>query len=88
MSEAGRSLWQLLLLTHDVDTSAKLTCEECFVLLEYDAELLSKGAALDELHPAIRHHLSLCSKCNAKIDEWLEKPDVTRANHIRSRIEG
>jgi hypothetical protein len=45
MSEASRSLWPLLLLTRDAGPSAQLTCEECFVLLQDDAELLSKGAA-------------------------------------------
>jgi len=82
MSEASRSLWELLMLTRDAGTSAQLTCEECFVLLEYDAELLSNGAALDELHPAIRNHLSLCSKCKTKIDEWLRKPGTPRAQRF------
>ena len=77
MSETGRSLWQLLLLIHDPTTPVQLTCEECFSLLEYDAELLANGAALDEIRPVASHHLSLCSKCKAKINAWLGKLDAT-----------
>jgi hypothetical protein len=73
MSETSRSLWQLLLLTRDTDKPAQLTCEECFVLLEYDAELLTSGANLNEIRPAISRHLSRCSGCKAKIDSWLGK---------------
>jgi hypothetical protein len=76
MSEAMRSLWELLLLTSNNDVSAQLTCEECFVLLEYDAELLSDGASPNQFHPMIRKHLSLCSKCKVKIEEWLERKNM------------
>jgi hypothetical protein len=68
MSEQSRSLWQLLLLTHDASMPVQLTCEECFTLLEYDAELLAGGAVLDAIRPAVNRHLSLCSKCKAKIN--------------------
>jgi hypothetical protein len=80
MSKVSRPLWQLLLLTSASKASIQLTCEECFVLLEYDAELLASGAALDEIRPAVSYHLSLCSECQAKIDEWLGKPGVARAH--------
>jgi len=72
MKETGRSLWQLLLLRCDANTPVNLTCEECFVLLEYDVDLLANGAALDEILPAASYHLSLCSECKAKINEWLK----------------
>ena len=74
MDKINRPLWQLLLLTRDSKKSAQLTCEECIALLEYDAELLINGADLDDVRPAIIYHLSLCSECLAKIDEWLGKP--------------
>ena len=73
MDKTNRPLWQLLLLTRDSKKSAQLTCEECIALLEYDAELLINGADLDDVRPAVSYHLSLCSECQAKIDEWLEK---------------
>jgi hypothetical protein len=73
MSKVPRPLWQLLLLTNTPEAPIQLTCEECFSLLEYDVELLVGGAAIDEIRPAVSHHLSLCSECQAKIDEWLGK---------------
>ena len=79
-----RSLWQLLLLTRNAEKPVQLSCEECFALLEYDAERLVSGAAIDEIRPAVSYHLSLCSKCQAKIDEWLGKLAVVRP-HLHSR---
>jgi len=75
MDKAGRSLWQLLLLTREADTQVQLTCEECFALLEYDAERLADGIPPDKIRPAVSHHLSLCSRCRAKFDIWLEELD-------------
>ena len=70
-----RSLWQLLLLTRDAGSPVQLTCEECFSLLEYDAELLTNGITPDEIQPVVSRHLSLCPQCRAKFDGWLEKLD-------------
>jgi hypothetical protein len=83
MSKMSRPLWQLLLLTSTPKAPVQLTCEECLALLEYDAELLVGGVAIDEIRPAVSHHLSLCSECQAKIDEWLGKPGVARP-HLHS----
>jgi hypothetical protein len=80
MSEKSRPLWQLLLLTNKPNVSVQLTCEECFTLLEYDAELLVGGAALDEIQPAVRHHLSLCEECRKKIDEWMGKQEIAQSH--------
>ena len=80
MSETDRPLWQLLLLTGDSSIPVNLTCEECFTLLEYDAELLVNGAALDEIRPAASYHLSLCSKCKTKIYGWLRNLDEGNMN--------
>jgi hypothetical protein len=79
MSEKSRPLWQLLLLTNASNVSVQLTCEECFTLLEYDAELLAGGVALHEIQPAIRYHLSLCEECRTMIDDWLEKLYIARS---------
>ena len=73
MSDATRSLWQLLLLTRDADKPIQLTCEERFALLEYDAELLAGGAALDDIRSSVNQHLSLCPMCRTKFKEWLEE---------------
>ncbi len=67
-----RPLWQLLLLTSVSRKSAKLSCEECFALLEYDADLLAAGATPDKLRPSVSRHLSLCTQCQAKFDSWIK----------------
>jgi len=84
MSETSRSLWQLLLLTRNASMPVQLTCEECFALLEYDAELLTSGVNPDEIRPAVNRHLSLCSACPAKFDKWLEELDGVQS-HPHSR---
>ena len=75
MGKVIRSLWQLLLLTHDARKPVQLTCEECFILLEYDADLLARGASLEEIRPTVEQHLSHCSTCRAKFEEWLKELD-------------
>jgi len=80
MDKAERSLWQLLLLTRDAGKPVQLTCEECFALLEYDAELLANGAALDDIRPSVNQHLSLCPMCRAKFKEWLEELDGAQSH--------
>jgi hypothetical protein len=84
MSKVDRPFWQLLLQTSTSKAPDQLTCEECFALLEYDAELLVGGAAIDEIRPAVSYHLSLCPECQAKIDEWLGKLGAARP-HLHSR---
>ena len=71
----SRPLWQLLLLTRDSKKSIHLTCEECFGLLEFDADLLTAGVSLDEIIPSVSHHLALCPECQTKFDAWLANPE-------------
>lgn len=75
MDNVSRPLWRLLLLTKEPEKSVKLTCEECFVLLEYYADLLAAGVALNDIRPSVMHHLSLCSTCQTKFDGWLKRID-------------
>jgi len=49
----AHSLWQLLIKAINPEEELHLTCEECFVLLEYDAELLAAGAQKEQLQPTI-----------------------------------
>jgi hypothetical protein len=80
MEKGSRPLWQILLLTRDSNKNIRLTWDECFALLEYDAELLTDGFASNEIRPAIMYHLSPCSDCQEKIDEWLEKLNSAQPN--------
>ena len=73
MDKTNRPLWQLLSLTQDSQETVSLTCEECFALLEYDADLLVAGAHPTEVRPSVNHHLALCSSCQTQIEGWLEK---------------
>jgi hypothetical protein len=72
MDKKSRPLWQLLLLTHSLKNSVQLTCEECFALIEYDAELLSRGVDIEKIHPVASYHLTLCPECWEKFDNWLK----------------
>jgi len=83
MNKPGRPLWLLLLMARDSKCPVQLTCEECFTLLNYDADLLVKGAVLADFRPIIRRHLSLCSGCQAKIEEWLRNFNRERSPPLR-----
>ena len=52
----GKSLWQLL-----QEEPSNLTCDECFAVMEYYAEILAQGAR--PLLPKIRQHLASCPSC-------------------------
>jgi len=66
-------LWLLLLLTANPDKSIELSCSDCFTLLDYDAGLLTGGGDLGDLLPVIKHHLSICSKCQAELNSMLDE---------------
>lgn len=66
-------LWQLLLLTQNPESDVHLNCEECFVLLEYDAELLAAGVAPEDIRQAVSCHLAICSACKMEFNDWQEK---------------
>ena len=73
MAKTDYPLWQLLLLTASTKETIKLSCPECFTLLDYDASLLTSGGDLGELLPVIKHHLSICSSCQAELSSWLDE---------------
>jgi len=68
-----RTLWQLILLTRNMQKPDRITCEECFALLEFDALRLKAGDAIENIRPTVRHQLSLCPGCQAKLDGWMEE---------------
>ena len=59
-----RPLWQLLL-----ENPSDLTCDECFAVMEYYAELLAKGST--DLLPEVIEHLKGCPNCEARYREAL-----------------
>ena len=54
-----RPLWQLL-----SEDPSHPTCEECFAILEYYAEVLAKGRV--HLLPEVLEHLRRCPRCEAE----------------------
>ncbi|MFQ5576606.1 MAG: hypothetical protein ACE5G8_06410 [Anaerolineae bacterium] len=66
---AIRPLWQILLKAKSKASTAALTCDECFWLLEYLTEAAAAGGpALDEadakeLARIARTHLNACPHC-------------------------
>jgi len=66
----ARQLWQLLL-----DDSKDLTCEECFAVMEYYAEVLASGG--DRLLPKVLDHLNNCPECALQHSEALRRLSKT-----------
>ena len=75
MTNTKTPLWQLLMLTSDSEKAVELSCSDCFTLLDYDAGLLTSGGDLDDLLPVIKHHLSICSSCQAELKSWVDELD-------------
>ena len=65
-----RPLWRLLL-----EDPAKLTCDECFAVLEYYSELLVQGGA--DLLPKVLEHLQGCPECRIEHREALHRLETT-----------
>ena len=74
----SRPLWQLLMLISNQEKYIHLTCDECFTLLEYDADQLAAGGDMDRLQSAAMHHMALCSKCRAEINNRLDRLEGIR----------
>ena len=62
----SRQLWQILL-----DESTELTCEECFALTEYYAEVLAGGG--ERLLPRVLAHLKNCPECSLQHSQALRR---------------
>lgn len=46
-----------------VTEERELSCAEVFELVDYCAELQSAGMAVQDMLPAVAHHLRLCADC-------------------------
>ena len=57
-------VWQLLL-----EDPSDLTCDECFAVMEYYAELLADGST--DLLPEVIEHLKQCPRCEVQHREEL-----------------
>ena len=66
-----RPLWQLML-----DDPSDLTCDECFALMEYYAEVLTRGGT--GILPKVLDHLEKCPSCGPQHREALRRLAATR----------
>lgn len=57
------SLWRVLLKLTSRRADATLTCDECFLLLDYLADQAANGADADRLLRTARQHLARCPRC-------------------------
>jgi hypothetical protein len=62
----GRPLWKLVL-----EDPSDLTCDECFALMEYYAEVLTKGGTT--ILPKVLDHLKRCPYCASQHREALRR---------------
>ena len=59
-------MWQLVL-----EDPSDLTCDECFALMEYYAEVLTRGGTT--LLPKVLEHLKRCPYCASQHREALRR---------------
>jgi predicted anti-sigma-YlaC factor YlaD len=71
-----RPFWQILA---DSSEAATLTCDECFIILEYLADEAAEGADLPTLHRAVQSHLARCPDCRAHHLQRLSKLEAELA---------
>jgi|GEM_PF-1967973 len=61
-----RPLWKLVL-----EDPSSLTCDECFALMEYYAEVLTRGDT--SILPKVLDHLKMCPHCASQHREALRR---------------
>lgn len=59
------SLWQVLLHA-SANQQDPLSCDECFVLMDYLSDLLSNGHPPDQVLPLAEKYLERCPACPEK----------------------
>ena len=76
-----RALWQLLL-----EDPSDLTCDECFALMEYYAEALTRGGV--GLLPEIIEHLERCPDCRLQHREALRRLTADQSERSAPSLAG
>ena len=56
-------LWKILLKLRQNQSDASLTCDECFVILDYLADQAARGTPWETLQQMAREHLARCPGC-------------------------
>jgi hypothetical protein len=63
-------LWQALLRAEGQAES--LSCEECFVIMDYLADLLAEGHRPQAIRPLAERYLQRCSGCTEEVRRTIE----------------
>ncbi len=74
MSTQTRSLWQMLLAVAMLQKEKPLTCDECFAILDYLADIVDMTNVDQEmLQKVTRKHINRCPGCRDRYLERLQK---------------
>jgi hypothetical protein len=68
-----RPLWKLVL-----EDPSSLTCDECFAVMEYFAEVLTRGDT--SILPKVLDHLKRCPHCASQHREALRRLLASQSN--------
>ena len=63
MTTTRRPIWKILALAAENGARVPLTCDECFVILEFLADVAMGGAKEEYLLELVRRHLKRCPCC-------------------------
>lgn len=66
LSQPIRPLWQILASLLRAPDAMRLSCDECFAVLEYLAEVGAAGGRTETIQEAVRQHLAACPSCRQK----------------------
>ena len=70
----GRPLWRLLLSILEQKPETDFTCDECFHMLEYLADIKARNVVdARRLHELIKRHLAVCPECSEHYARVLEQ---------------
>lgn len=76
MNRLSRPIWKLLIVVSESDQSVKLTCDECFNILDYLADEAIRGIDLNVLREALHRHIEHCEDCREHHLKKLEGLEV------------
>ncbi|RME97982.1 MAG: hypothetical protein D6768_18430 [Chloroflexi bacterium] len=62
------SLWRALLKNVLETEDDEITCQECFGVLDFYAEMLAQGGNPAVLLPKVKQHLRQCVSCNEQLE--------------------
>ena len=78
---AIRPLWRLLLAATSRQDDVSLSCDECFSILEYLAELrLRVPLSSEAFNTLANKHLSVCPDCQEYYRQKLEEFEAFQSN--------